>query len=557
MKRSTRIPRRGFRGCVRLGLCLTVTVLIPLLSGCGDNNISSHEESLSCYDLGGKAGGCLESIDNIENLTVVSNNENVLEAEYDAGFVQGKLQREAIIAARDNTWDNNYVTDPAHSFPKQLPPSGDEYSKMGEVLKGNYAYTIDYIQKVEDPVLAQRMQRLIFRLLGIYHGTGRDSPAPLDFSGSWLPSLDYFQPSEVALGYETPYLTFMDLYLVNGNSDAVDVIADLIDSPWPRPKCSAFVKKTSSDTFITHNTWSGFLSQTMAQNLYVNGDFITFNAGSPGLIGSATDFGYNNKGIMFNETTHHATYTVPAVNALWMFVRAALAEQFADSLDAFFTLVSLEASGTYMNGYMLVDANSKEIGLVEMSYRTFVFFKSDENGGYHVVTKPEGRSTDYDAELIHGDYILGINYPVSIQVRDDLQAVDTRPARRTQLLAGIGAVTDIESAKALITYTDPQNPLSIFGRWDLGYGETPTPKTIPDGAIDAKAVAASMISYVGDLKGVLEPDSPYQGFWMKFGTPYVDGKPFIWSQSQWSGQKLRDVPDVLDGDYHLLNVYIR
>jgi len=124
-------------------------------------------------------------------------------------------------------------------------------------------------------------------------------------------------------------------------------------------------------------------------------------------------------------------------------------------------------------------------------------------------------------------------------------------------MAMIGDVKDIESAKSLITYTDPENPLSIYGRWDLGYGETPTPKTVPDGSIDAKAASASMIAYVSNLKGILDLDSNKKAFWMKFGTPYVEGKPFIWSESQWNGQKLRGVPDRVDGDYVLLNTYIR
>ena len=101
------------------------------------------------------------------------------------------------------------------------------------------------------------------------------------------------------------------------------------------------------------------------------------------------------------------------------------------------------------------------------------------------------------------------------------------------------------------------DPLSLFGRWDLGYGETPSPKTVPDGSVDAKAIAASMTSYTANLKGVLDTSSPVKTFWMKFGTPYVDGKPFSWSKSQWKGQKLRFVPDVIDGPYTLLNAYIR
>jgi hypothetical protein len=44
---------------------------------------------------------------------------------------------------------------------------------------------------------------------------------------------------------------------------------------------------------------------------------------------------------------------------------------------------------------------------------------------------------------------------------------------------------------------------------------------------------------------------------MKFGSPSVNGKPFIWSESQWKGQKLRNVPDRVEGEWTLLNLYMR
>jgi len=36
------------------------------------------------------------------------------------------------------------------------------------------------------------------------------------------------------------------------------------------------------------------------------------------------------------------------------------------------------------------------------------------------------------------------------------------------------------------------------------------------------------------------------GFWMRYGTPTVNGAPFVWSQSSWKWQKRRDVPDRLE-----------
>ena len=110
----------------------------------------------------------------------------------------------------------------------------------------------------------------------------------------------------------------------------------------------------------------------------------------PGLIGSSTDFGYNNKGIMFNETTHRMSYSQVKPLGLWIFWRAALAEQFSGSIDDFFDAISLDNTGTYLNGYMLVDANTGETGLVEMSYRCFVYYRST-GGHYAVSSQSHGR----------------------------------------------------------------------------------------------------------------------------------------------------------------------
>lgn len=339
-------------------------------------------------------------------------------------------------------------------------------------------------------------------MLGIYHGVSRAQPADLDFSGDWLPDGNYFQVSELTLGYETVGLTFMDVYFLNAYCDLMDVISFLPEfapggvRPGDYPdKCSAFLKRSGSEVILTHNSWSGFLSQTMTQTLAVNDDLITFNANSPGLIGSTTDFGYNNKGMMFNETSHRMTHSEVKPLGLWMVWRAALAEQFAGSITDFFNVISLDNTGTYLNGYMLVDANTNETGLVEMSYRCFVYYRS--TGGPYAVSSQSldggACSTDYDHEMVTADYLMGINYPASLQVRSDLLSTDNRPARREQFKKLLPRVNNVHNAKFVIMYTDPNNPLSIFGRWDLRYGETDSPKQIPDGSLDSKVGSTSMV----------------------------------------------------------------
>lgn len=539
-----------------------LTAVLATVAGCGGGGGTPANEP-TVYTLDANAAGAIETRNNIVNMTVVSRDANDLKAEYRAGFVQGKLQGRKIVAARDNSWDNSYLTDPGHTFPKQPGPTTDELQLARGALARNYAYFLDYLQApTTDPVVGQRLKRLLFRLLGVYHGATRDAPQALDFSGAWLPDARYLQPAELALGYETPGLTFLDLYFVNAFQDFSYLLPDLLglNGVGERPdKCSAFLKRSGSDILLTHNSWMGFLSQTMVQTLVVNGEAVTMNAATPGQIGSSTDFGYNNKGILFNETTHRFNTTKAKQDGIWVFWRAALAEQFAASIGDFFDAMSIDETGTYMNGYMLADAKNGETGLIEMSYRCHVYYRS--SGGAYTVTSRsydgEPCGTTFDATMVTPSYQMGINYPASYQVALDLDSTDNRPARHLQFNQLLPGVTDVEQAKAVITYIDPGNPLSIFGRWDLGYGQTPYPKQIPDGSVDAKAASTRMVRDFMALTGTLDTSSNATGFWMLFGTPKVAGVPFIWSQSSWSWQKLRDVPDRVDGEYTLMPLYLR
>ena len=109
---------------------------------------------------------------------------------------------------------------------------------------------------------------------------------------------------------------------------------------------------------------------------------------------------------MFNETAHRASYSQVSPLGLWVFWRAALAEQFSASIDDFFNYISLDNTGTYQNGYMLADANTGETGLVEMSYRCFVYYRS--SGGPYTVSSLSmdggACATDYDGEMVTPDY---------------------------------------------------------------------------------------------------------------------------------------------------------
>src|SRR5512145_2942671 len=103
-------------------------------------------KSQGSYTLDANASGVIETINNIANLTVVSRDANDLKAEYRAGFIQGKLQGKTILSARDNSWDNAYLIDPSHTFPKQHGPSAAELYAAADVLNANYAAFLNYLR---------------------------------------------------------------------------------------------------------------------------------------------------------------------------------------------------------------------------------------------------------------------------------------------------------------------------------------------------------------------------------------------------------------------------
>jgi hypothetical protein len=194
---------------------LTIPIAVAL-AALGVQDAAATPPELTAYAIDAWASGVAETLNNIANVTVVSKDTNDLRAEYRAGFVQGRLQAKGIVAARDNTWDLAYLTETSHGFPKQPGPTPAELLRAAGVLESNYTAFIAYLKSPDtDPTIAHNLKRLLFRMVGIYHGATQKEPAALDFSGAWLPDAAYFKPAELGLGYETVSLTFMDLYYIN------------------------------------------------------------------------------------------------------------------------------------------------------------------------------------------------------------------------------------------------------------------------------------------------------------------------------------------------------
>ena len=169
------------------------------------------------YSLDAQASGVIETINNIANLTVVSKDANDLKAEYRAGFVQGKLQAKGILAARDNTWDNRL---PDGSRPRLSQAARPHARRIGQGRAFAERQLWRLLQYMKNPVHRPRCRAAAETAAvpawsaSIMAQRSRNPPP-------WIsPEPGYrMQPTskkaELDLGYETPNLTFMDVYYVN------------------------------------------------------------------------------------------------------------------------------------------------------------------------------------------------------------------------------------------------------------------------------------------------------------------------------------------------------
>ncbi len=522
--------------------------------------------------------GFAQCIDNNWNFAIYAQNPNVsiFQNEYNAGYIQGKVQTgPMILATRNNSWKNFLIgATPQDDLSVEVKP---EYLAVcGKNIIDNYTYTLDVVKsRISEPMI-EKIARLMFRQLGIYEGAVDATPR------TNVSLEDLVLPEGQTLGIGQTPLTFLDVIFINSQYDLFDCVGDEIglvmgygtatkaaksakyeNKPEKPEHCTAFTKKVSGDNvFWTHNSWCCFWAQSCAITYCIGDDFVTQNANCPGQFGSNTDFGFNGNGIGFNETTHVDLYDKTKVLGIWLTYRSAAAEQFARTIDEFYAYCTLDNTGTYLSGYQIVDANTGEIGLIDMSYNRFVLFKCD--GKDVTVSDSTGYKPtflDYDHHLITPTHIFGVNQPISWWVGYELESMNLRPMRRFQLWEGIGKVNDIESAKDLITYTADREPLSIYGRWDLGYGTTELPRQRPDGSVDAKACSVEIIKdTLANLSRKPSIDGQKTSFWMKFGTAHVRDLPFIWSQSRYSEfkepEEIDFVPDALDGKWNRVKMFM-
>ena len=541
------------------------------------------------YVLNEYTKGYSQCIDNNWNFAIYAQNPTVsiYQNEYNAGYVQGKIQGNAMIkATRNNTW-RWYVLDEGPGANSVTPPAG-AVEQAVKALTDNYNYMTDYVEKKQGDRHIQGLIRLMYRMLGIYHGAA-DKEALKDVTFDNL-KMSNMTPDELKMNSGDDPLTFIDIYFLNAQMDLWDAIGKELgidfndveksdkehtlqtkedlermskDDRLKPGRCSGFVTRLDNGEILwSHTSWCCFFAQSCAVTYVIGEDFLTQNSFCPGQFGSNTDFGFNGHGIGFNETTETYFYNESKTLGLWLTWRAAAAEAFATSIDDFYDYVSLDNTGTYLNAYMLVDAYRGEFGLIDMSYARFALFKGDgKNLTVKDSTGYEPNFLDYDSHMISPSHVLGCNIPIYKRIWRELQTIDGAPKRRYQLYRHIGGVQTMDDAKNLITYNGDLEPISIAGRWDKNYGTSEFLRYQPHGSIDAKVFGTEEIKQVlASLSMKPSKDGAKTSFWMRFGSVKLDGTPFIWSDSIWAKFKQPEevdfIPDAIDGAWNRVKLFM-
>lgn len=541
------------------------------------------------YVLNQYTKGYSQCIDNNWNFAIYAQDPTVsiYQNEYNAGYVQGKIQGNAMIkATRTNTW-RWYVLDEGPGANSVTPPAG-AVEQAVKALTDNYNYMTDYVEKKQGDRHIQGLIRLMYRMLGIYHGAA-DKEALKDVTFDNL-KMSNMTPDELKMNSGDDPLTFIDIYFLNAQMDLWDAIGKELgidfndveksdkehtlqtkedlermskDDRLKPGRCSGFVTRLDNGEILwSHTSWCCFFAQSCAVTYVIGEDFLTQNSFCPGQFGSNTDFGFNGHGIGFNETTETYFYNESKTLGLWLTWRAAAAEAFATSIDDFYDYVSLDNTGTYLNAYMLVDAYRGEFGLIDMSYARFALFKGDgKNLTVKDSTGYEPNFLDYDSHMISPSHVLGCNIPIYKRIWRELQTIDGAPKRRYQLYRHIGGVQTMDDAKNLITYNGDLEPISIAGRWDKNYGTSEFLRYQPHGSIDAKVFGTEEIKQVlASLSMKPSKDGAKTSFWMRFGSVKLDGTPFIWSDSIWAKFKQPEevdfIPDAIDGAWNRVKLFM-
>lgn len=273
-----------------------------------------------------------------------------------------------------------------------------------------------------------------------------------------------------------------DVLAVNGHIELEGYYLPWLNKqPSNKEACSAFVATGSATTdgkpVIGHNMWWGYgIGQrwnVMLQITPQKGNRITMDA-LPGFIHSGSDFATTSAGLMITETTISG-FAGFDPEGIPEFVRMRKATQYAKSIDEWVAIMKKGNNGGYANTWLLADANTGEIGKLELGLKNVILNKSKD--GWFV-----GSNFPEDPKLIAEEVPGGWN------ADPKRNSCEQRRARWNNLLTENKGKVDAEKAKAFLadTYDEVKGKVAPSGSTLCG-------RSPWGGAVNSKVATGEMV----------------------------------------------------------------
>lgn len=324
--------------------------------------------------------------------------------------------------------------------------------------------------------------------------------------------------------------------------------------------CSALVKITKDDLYVSHDTWTSYINMVRQYKTYAFDTTVSFS-GYAGFIHSGDDWYMTSKQLVSQETTNQYnnnatlanTFVVP--HTVSEFMRVMIANYLASSGQEWTSIFSYLNSGSYCNQYMIVDFKLYSPGQDAATLGDNVLWVAEQMPGN--VT-----SADLTVKLRNESYWASFNIPYFPNIfQDSGFALDEHEygpffswedTPRAQIFrARQASVVDLDSMKRLMRYNDFQHDvlsdipncsycqprssplLAIASRGDLAnFTVIPSPpygryfNRSPFGATDSKITSGRMIAQSLQSTVVCGPttDSQVPFSWSAF--PFINSSMY-------------------------------
>ena len=365
-------------------------------------------------------------------------------------------------------------------------------------------------------------------------------------------------------------LTFADVFRLNFRYEIGDV--EIATSPAHQQHdqmsfarraehCSALIKVTDRDLFVSQDTWGGFENMIRQYKVYNFQTSVSFS-GFAGQIHSGDDWYFTSSNLASQETTNGyydnslaRKYVIP--NSISEFLRVMVSNFLSDNGNEWVTYFAYNHSGTYPNQYMVVDFKQYAPGQTGQSLRSGLLW---------VVEEIPGNCTFKDVTQVLRDtgYWASYNIPYFPNIYQVSGFEDmykkygdffsyTQYARPRIFKQRHGAVTDLATMQWLMQYNDYKNdPLSLItnctptcnpkyspllaiaSRGDLALANATLPAGIEGyysrsafGAYDSKIISSTLLNQQYPAGRIFCGPTPQQPLftWKGFGENPPPGEP--------------------------------